>query len=308
METSPHIATILALGKNPLSSDPRDSVEHAMAAAWSSGDHLDVAMNWGRLRSYDLNNHEQIPDGWSLPDIKRSQDGNPAMVAALAPLGSDRIIVVFNQGSVGTYRRGGAIQVDAPQQELSAYPIPHAVAVSKSGALIALARLDQTIILYRCDWGAAPPSTPACKAAPLGNVQGRALAISPDEKRIVVGDASGAVTIYDLDGKPLGDPKNLDDPINALGWANSATGSRLERPRARSRCSMPTLCNKIQLLRRSSAPAQSSRWTGTPTLLRWLSCATARRFASGMPIPAPPRIRHFNRRSDLRGIPTKSGA
>ena len=230
MEISPHIAAILALGKNPLNShpfdsveqaNPRASVEQAVAAAWSSSDHLDVAMNWGRLRSYDLNDPKQIPDGWSLPDIKRSQDGNRAMVAALAPLGSDRIIVVFNEGSVGTYRRGtSVIQVDAPQRGLSVYPIPHAVAVSRSGALIALATIDQTIILYRCDWGAAPRSSPACEAAPLGNVQGRALAISPDEKRIAVGDASGTVTIYDLAGKPLGEPKTLDGPINALGWAN----------------------------------------------------------------------------------------
>ena len=146
-----------------------------MAAAWSSSDHLDVAMNWGRLRSYDLNDPKPDTGRLGLPDIKRSQDGNRAMVAALAPLGSDRIIVVFNEGSVGAYRRGtSVIQVDAPQQGLSVYPIPHAVAVSKSGALIALATIDQTIILYRCDWGTAPRSTPACEAAPLGNVQGRA--------------------------------------------------------------------------------------------------------------------------------------
>ena len=212
MEISPISPPYSHWVRNPLNNDPsdsveqanpRDNVEQAMATAWSSSDHLDVAMNWGRLRNYDLNDPTQIPDGWNLPVIKRSQDGNPAMVAALAPLGSDRIIAVFNEGSVGTYRRGtSVIQVDHPQQGLSVYPIPHAVAISKSGALIALATIDQAIILYRCNWGLAPRSTPACEATLLDNVQGRALAISSDEKRLAVGDASAPSRFTTLLGPP----------------------------------------------------------------------------------------------------------
>ena len=51
-------------------------------------------------------------------------------------------------------------------------------------------------------------------------MQGGAVAISPDEKRIAVGDQAGAVTLYDLAGNAIGDPKSFDGPINALGWAS----------------------------------------------------------------------------------------
>jgi WD40 repeat protein len=221
MEISPHVATIFALGKNPLSTDPHDSTEHAVAAAWSSGDHLDVAMNWGRLRSYVLTDPTTIPAGWALPAIKRPQEGNLATVSALAPLSSDRMIAVFNEGSVGTYQRGtSVVEIDAPPQQLSVYPIAHAVAVAKTGALIAVANSDEVIILYRCDWRATRRSTPACESAPFGDAHGRAVTISPDEKRVAVGDASGAVTIYDLTGTPVGEPQKLGGPINALSWAN----------------------------------------------------------------------------------------
>ena len=45
------------------------------------------------------------------------------------------------------------------------------------------------------------------------------MAISPDEKRIAVGDTAGKLTIYDLSGEAIGSAKSFDAPINALGWA-----------------------------------------------------------------------------------------
>ena len=93
------------------------------------------------------------------------------------------------------------------------------MSIGPTGTLIALATADG-IILYRCNWSAPAQSGSACEAAPLGHVQGGAVAISPDEKRIAVGDQAGAVTLYDLAGNAIGDPKSFDGPINALGWAS----------------------------------------------------------------------------------------
>jgi WD40 repeat protein len=209
MEISPHLASAIPLG-----------ADTGEALAWTTPDSLDVATGSGRLRIFDASKRpsDQAPLGWHLPTIKRPADRNVAVVRALAPVDGERIVAVFDEGSVGLYQRGtSALRPQAPKQDISVDTIAHAVAVGRSGALIALATADETIILYRCDWrrtaaACEPPVT-------LAGVSGRAVAISPDEKRIAVGDRAGKVTIYEVDGKPLGNPASFTAPISALAFA-----------------------------------------------------------------------------------------
>jgi WD40 repeat protein len=214
MEVSPHLTAAITLG---------DDAGRAMA--WTSDARLDFATGSGHLRTFEVAHPSGAADTWDLPVITRAQDGNPSVVRALSPLWTDRMIVVFDEGTVGVYQLGAkAIRVQAPKQEITVNPMQHAVAVTQSGALIALATTDETIVLYRCDWNASAPSVPACEATflgettTLGKVHGRVVAINPDEKRIAVGDQAGKVTIYDLAGNTVAQPPILGAAINALGW------------------------------------------------------------------------------------------
>ncbi len=222
MEISPHLAAAIPFGAGSLD-----------ALAWMPGDALEVAVG-ARLRTVSLSNPGANAGGVALPVTKRVQDGNPATVRLLAPLGSGRTIVVFDQGSVGIFRSGPDSTSSPPPQapppvqpppepaqppeEISIGALQSAVAVGPSGKLIAVATADQTVLLYRCDWNAPAPK-PACASTALGEARGRVVAISRDETRVAVGDAAGTVTVYDLSGTALGSAKQSDAPITALGFA-----------------------------------------------------------------------------------------
>lgn len=209
MEISPHVKGVI-----PFEIDPGQTL------AWTSDDRLGVATGSGRLLTYDVSKPADPSDASDLPAIKRPQDGNRSFVRALAQLGSGRMIAVFDEGSIGIYRRdSSAMEVQPPRQEISVNPIQHAVAISGSGALIALATADSAIVLYRCDWSVPRRSTPHCEAAPLGDVHGRAVSVSPDETRVAVGEGT-TVTVYNLSGSAIGGGKRtFAGSVVALGWA-----------------------------------------------------------------------------------------
>jgi WD40 repeat protein len=209
VEISPHVKGVVAFDDGA-----------GQALAWTSENDLEVATASWQLQSVDANKPTARAGGWSLPSIKRPQDGNRSFVRALAPLDADRTIVVFDEGSIGLYRRGTrAMEVQTPMQPVSANPIQHAVAVGSSGATIGLATAEGTIALYRCDWNKPGRSTSRCAPVPFGDVHGRVVAISPDETRVAVGEGN-TVTVYNLAGKPIGGgPRTFASAVVALGWA-----------------------------------------------------------------------------------------
>ena len=58
-----------------------------------------------------------------------------------------------------------------------------------------------------------------CRERQLANVRGKAVAVSPDEKSIAVGNDSGTVSIYDRSGRRIGEPIKVGGSLLALGWA-----------------------------------------------------------------------------------------
>ena len=207
MAISPYAMAALPLGNDGVA-----------ALAWTSDDTLVLALRAGHMRTIDPIAPNRTNTSATLPAITRAQDGNQAIARAVAPLDSGRMIIVFDQGSLGLFVAAkNAVQPLAAPQEISIGPLQHSVAVGRSGSLIALATADETIVIYRCDWKA--PLTTACQFGNLGGVHGRVVAISPDEKHIAVGDHSGKVAIYDVAGNSVGDAASFSAPVNALDWA-----------------------------------------------------------------------------------------
>ncbi|MEJ0050154.1 MAG: TIR domain-containing protein [Methylovirgula sp.] len=210
MEISPNAMAEIQLGGDT-----------GTALAWADDSVLRISTGSGRLRTFDASKPNAAAlNSWALPAIKRSQDGNASIVRALLQLDRGRIIAIFDQGSVGVFSStGDIIRLEAPRPDISVYPTAHAAAIARDGKLIVVATSDETVMLYRCDWNAKTQSAPACRTSFLGNAHGRAVAISPDDKLVAVGDNTGKIFIYNLLGNVLGNAPKLNGPVNALGWA-----------------------------------------------------------------------------------------
>jgi WD40 repeat protein/energy-coupling factor transporter ATP-binding protein EcfA2 len=207
MEVSPNLSVLI-----PLGTDGGDAV------VWINSDQLEIATVAGRLNAFDIAAPTKPVVGFDRPSITRSQDGNPSHIRALSSLGDGRMLAVFDQGTIGVYGSGSTtMQLQPPYQEFSVNPTQSAVAVGPGGRMVALAGVDDTVILYRCDWS-VPTHTTACTVAPFAAVHGRTVAISADEKRIAVGDATGKVSVYDMGGNRVGSTDTLSSPIISLAW------------------------------------------------------------------------------------------
>jgi WD40 repeat protein len=213
MEISPHQRFVLPLGGAV-----------AEALAWWSGNRIELAtdtgtasMDSGRLETLELADGVKPAGSFARPLLTRSQEGNPAHIRALAPLADERMMAVFDTGAIGVYRAGSnTVEWHASDLGTSVNATQSSIAVSPGGTLIALVTTDNTILLYRCNWSA---SAPACAADRFGDVHGRAVAISPDDQRIAIGDQDGNIAVYDLSANPIGMTQKFGAPINALGWA-----------------------------------------------------------------------------------------
>jgi WD40 repeat protein len=204
LEMSPHAKAVLAIGAN------------AQSLAWTSGDHLNVAMAT-RMQTFDVGKPQQRPAISDLPNIERAQEGNRSVISMLAPIGAGQMIAVFNEGSIWLLRDGaGKAQVQAAKGDVSIGPSPHAVSIAPSGSVIAVATVDARVVLYRCDWQAA---TPACKPQQLGDVHGDVVAVNNHEDRIAVGDRAGRVTVYSLAGEIVAEAAPFGAGVVSLGWA-----------------------------------------------------------------------------------------
>lgn len=209
IEVSPHLRSTFALG-----SDAGEALH------WISDDRVELATTSGLLHTFQTANSTSLTAGVPLVNITRTQDGNRSVVRALARVNANTF-AVFDEGSIVVYQGRTALFQWHPQaQTISIRPAQHAVSIGRSGGLIALATTDDAILIYSCEW-----RTPTGSCHPnwsLANVKGRTVAISRDEKRIAVGDATGAVRVFDRDGYQIGSPLSFDGPVNALAWAEQS--------------------------------------------------------------------------------------
>jgi WD40 repeat protein len=210
MEVSPHLAAVASLGSDT-----------AQALAWIDGATLAFASGSRQLRAFAPLKSQggQDSGSWSLPELKRKQELGRAVVRILQPLGPDRMLAIFDEGSIGLIERGAkAARVQAHAEETSLNPTAHAAAAGSSGSTIVIAAVDEAITLLRCNWALVQTTVP-CQPTALREARGRAVAISADERRIAVGGEEGTVAIYDVLGRRIGNLVTIGAPIIALGWA-----------------------------------------------------------------------------------------
>ena len=202
LELAPHLVSITRLGKA------------SEALAWTDGTTLAVAA--GSLRSFAPlagRSDDKPDDRWVLPSATPKEEPN-RVALALRPIGADRVLAVFDDGAIVLAARDGKA-ARRYGNGMSLGRTAHAVAISPDATTIVTASVDDTIALIRCDW--TLPET--CRPQPLGQLRGRAVAISPDGQRIAVGDAAGNVTLSDLAGNIVRPPQQVGARIVALGWA-----------------------------------------------------------------------------------------
>ena len=202
LELAPHLVSITRLGKA------------SEALAWTDGTTLAVAA--GSLRSFAPlagKSDDKPDDRWVLPSATPKEQPN-RVALALRPIGADRVLAVFDDGAIALAARDGKA-ARRYGNEMSLGRTAHAVAISPDATTIVTASVDDTIAVIRCDW--TLPET--CRPQPVGQLRGRAVAISPDGQRIAVGDAAGNVTLSDLAGNIVRPPQQVGARIVALGWA-----------------------------------------------------------------------------------------
>ena len=265
MELSPHLVAITRLGKA------------SEALAWTNGTTLVVAA--GSLRGFAplAGNPDDRPDDrWVLPSATPKEE--PSRVAlALRPIGADRVLAVFDDGAIVLAARDGKA-ARRYGNEMSLGRTAHAVAISADATTIVTATVDDTITLHPLRLDA--PET--CRPQPLGQLRGRAVAISPDGQRIAVGDPAGNVTLSDLRAISSGRRSGSVRPSSRSAGRDSATGSpparrrRARRARRRQRRRPSDRSRRI-----ASATGRSRPWHGAQGTSTSRSCAMARRCACG---------------------------
>jgi WD40 repeat protein len=171
-----------------------------------------------------------ISTDWPMPRVTREQDGNLATIRAICAIDPNRLLAVLDNGAVALIERGAsAIYVRPLSRPMTLGATAHAAAIGRSGTLIAIASTDSDVVFLSCSLPVPAGGTLDCVERSLG-VRGTAVAVSPDEARIAVGDERGAVSIYDRSGHPAGEPIAVGGSLISLDWASGhdwiAAGNR----------------------------------------------------------------------------------
>jgi WD40 repeat protein len=207
LEVSPHLVWI---------KEVRPDVTEALG--WLDDTTLVVTSKSGRTETFaPLANKKQVQASWSLRRPQRPERVDPPSSLTLQTNKSGQTAVVFDDDSIALMEQGKERAFHSPEEHVSLYPTPHAVAIDSQAKLFATARLDDdAIMLQRCDWASARP----CKSNLLQSARGRAVAISPDGLQIAVGDKAGGITLFDsTTGDPVKTLPSLGSSIEALNWA-----------------------------------------------------------------------------------------
>ena len=212
MELSPHLAATFGL--------PSPA---GQTIAWT--DHRTIVYSTAQpdseFRLLDTISHKDNSGSseWSMPKLTRTGGAQPAAARAIRMLTPDRMLAIFDEGSIADIWRRSSYHLVYRETAGATLRSAHSLDIGRQGTLIAIATFEG-VTLIAC---AAPvPAVPLdCKKVPLPARQGSAVAISPDETRVAIGDETGMVSIYNRHGQPLGEPIKVGDSLSSLGWANS---------------------------------------------------------------------------------------
>jgi WD40 repeat protein len=193
------------------------------ALTWVHHDNIALAVDrdffWHALSN-------QGPLGPASPHASRPDPNVPessSYIRSMQLIADGHLMIVLDDGRVSIITPGeiGMHLLFVPRTE-TVEPTGHAAAIGHTGSFVVAATTDAGVQLTKCNLHPEAGAAISCEGGPLTSIRARAVAISPDETRIVVGDAGGKLSIYDTSGKQIGSTLAIGAPIVSLSWAVSA--------------------------------------------------------------------------------------
>jgi WD40 repeat protein len=201
------------------------SADLPAAIAWTGQD-IAVATDAGTLRALSLGASGGSSSLRWTTQASVKVEAEQAPTVALQSIGNGDLIVVYKNSTIGILRNhASAIALYKPATRASVYPLPSAVAIGRSGSLVVMATIDNAVEAFLCDWRREAEN--ACSAHPLLSGEGqdvRAVAISPDERQVALGDQAGTIRLCSTSTSACGaSSKPLPGRVASLAWAPDGT-------------------------------------------------------------------------------------
>ncbi|WP_410051542.1 WD40 repeat domain-containing protein [Bradyrhizobium sp. SZCCHNR1085] len=182
-------------------------------------------------------------------------------------------MAVYDEGTLAVLDAAAAPRLHRMQTgTLSA---AHSISIGARGGLIVSVNQDDgNVVATECQIRSSQ-TNPGCTNRTVAGVNGRVVAVSPDEKQFAVGDQSGSITIYDRNGGRIGVPLAIGGVPSAIAWGAKdqlAIGTRADG----------THPGKIVRLQVGSAgPEMKETVTGEASMLAWSGDGKALAFGCG---------------------------
>jgi WD40 repeat protein len=200
-----------------------DSSDDApLALTWISGDAAAITTTSGKLQYLTITGASVATDKphWTVQTPANIQ--RPlASAVALRRLSDGEIVIVYSDGAIGVLRDHASEAIAyEPNNSDDIYSLSSAVAISRNGSLISMASVANGIESFRCQW--RDNATDPCISfhLPLSPSEDyRAVAISPDEHSVAVGDQAGDVFIC-TSASCRTTPSPVGVAIRSLAWSN----------------------------------------------------------------------------------------
>jgi WD40 repeat protein len=212
----------------------------------------------------------------ALPKVVRKSDNNPAGIVAIRKLSPERVLAVYDEGTLAVLERGSVPRLHNTQP--ATLQGAHAVSIGNSGRLIVTVSLnDGKVVATECTV-TPPPAALGCTNHEVADVNGKVVAVSPDETRFAIGDQSGSITIYDRAAHRIGEPFVVGGRPSALGWSSKeqlAIATQINSADG-------TATGKVALVSIGSAPATMKETkSGQVSSLAWSGDGRALAFGCG---------------------------
>jgi len=210
---------------------------------------------------------------FTLPELIRKSDDNRAGIVAMRALSAKRVMVVYDEGTLAVLDGAAAPRLHGMQTgTLSA---AHSVSIGARGGLIVSVNQDDGIVVATECPVEPSQAAPGCTNRTVAGVNGKVVAVSPDEKRFVVGDQSGSITIYDRDGSPIGGPLAIGGLPGAIAWGAKdqlAVATRVD-------ITQPSKIVRLQIGPAGTETKETT--TGEASMLAWSGDGNALAFGCG---------------------------
>lgn len=222
-------------------------------------------------------------EAFPLPKITQKMD-EPKHIAALRALSPERMMAVYDEGTLAVLDRGSPPKLHNTQA--ATFQAAHTVSIGSRGTLIVTVDLSAgNVVATECS--VASPDALGCKNHTVAGVKGKVAAVSPDETRFAVGDQSGSITIHDRGGQRIGEPLAIGGQLGALAWSSKdhlAIATKADGSARMSKVALVRVGSPLSLTNETATDHVSSlAWSGDGNALAfgcdkavclWLSKST----------------------------------